>query len=80
MEEVVKVKVVRPYVLRVHFSDGKVREVDVKGELTGEVFKPLKNAKFFAKAAVNGGIVAWANGADFAPEFLYHDAKTVAKA
>ena len=80
MEEVGKVKVVRPYVLRVHFSDGKVREVDVEGELTGKVFEPLKNAKFFAKAAVDGGTVAWLNGADFAPEFLYHDAKSVAKA
>ena len=70
----------RPYVLRVHFSDGKVREVDVEGELTGKVFEPLKNAKFFAKAAVDGGTVAWLNGADFAPEFLYHDAKSVAKA
>ena len=58
MEEVVKVKVVRPYVLRAHFSDGKVSEVDVEGELTGEVFEPLKNAKFFAKADVNGGTVA----------------------
>ena len=44
MEEVVKVKAVRPYVLRVHFSDGKVREVEVESELTGEVFDPLKNA------------------------------------
>ena len=80
MEEVVKVRVVRPYVLEVKFADGKVREVDLEAELRGEVFEPLKNPKLFAKATVDGGTVAWPNGADFAPEFLYHDAKSVANA
>lgn len=80
MEEVIKVKVIRPYVLEIEFSDGKRREVDVEDELWGEVFEPLKDPEFFAQATVDGGTVAWPNGADFAPEFLYHDAKSVAKA
>ncbi len=54
--------------------------VDVGQELKGEVFQPLKDPDYFALAAVEGGTVAWPNGADFAPEFLYHDAKTVASA
>jgi len=78
MEEVVKVRVVRPYVLNIEFSDGKRREVDVKKELQGEFFEPLKDPKFFAKAMVEGGTVAWRNGADFSPEFLYHDAMLAA--
>ena len=80
MEEVVKVKVIRPYVLHIEFSDGKHREVDVEQELTGEVFEPLRDPKVFALAMVEGGTVAWPNGADFAPEFLYHTAKGAAKA
>ena len=80
MEEVIRVKVVRPYVLEIEFSDGTEKEVDVGPELEGEVFEPLKEPDYFALATVEGGIVAWPNGADFAPEFLYHDAKIVTSA
>ena len=80
MEEVIHVRVVRPYVLEIHFSDGEFRSVDLERELKGDVFEPLKDPKFFALAVVEGGTVAWPNGADFAPEFLYHDAKRVSKA
>ena len=80
MEEVTKVKVVRPYVLDIQFSDGKRRKVDLEHELTGEVFEPLKAPEFFALAIIEGGTVAWPNGADFAPEFLYHSAKSATAA
>ena len=79
MEEVTKVRVIRPYVLEIEFSNGKRRQVDLEDELWGEVFEPLKDPDFFAQASVDGGTVAWPNGADFAPEFLYHDAKNVAQ-
>ena len=75
MEEVINLRVVRPYVLNIEFADGKRRQVDVKQELHGKVFEPLKDPEFFGKAKVEGGTVAWPNGADFSPEFLYHDAK-----
>lgn len=80
MEEVIRVKVVRPYVLEIEFSDGTEKEVDVGQELEGEVFEPLKDPDYFALAAIEGGTVAWPNGADFAPEFLYHNAKIVTSA
>ncbi len=80
MEEVIKVRVFRPYVLEIEFSDGNQKKVDVWRELNGEVFEPLKDPAYFALAAVEGGTVAWPNGADFAPEFLYYDAKIVTSA
>ena len=80
MEEVVKAKVIRPYVLDIQFADGTRRKIDLEQELTGEVFEPLKDPNVFALAVVEGGTVAWPNGADFAPEFLYHNAKSVSKA
>ena len=80
MEEAVKVKVIRQYVLEVEFSDGKRREIDLADEVHGEVFEPLADPSFFKKATVEGGTVAWPNGADFAPEFLYHHVKGAAKA
>jgi len=79
MEKVVQVKVIRPYVLEVEFSDGKRREIDLEDELLGEVFEPLMDPVFFKTAMVEGGTVAWPNGADFAPEFLYHHVRGAVK-
>ena len=43
-------------------------------ELWGEVFEPLRDEKLFSTAQQNDemGTVVWANGADFAPEFLFN--------
>jgi hypothetical protein len=70
---VVEARVVRPYVLDVTFNDGVRREVDLEAELWGEVFEPLRDPAFFARATVDPvlGTVVWPNGADFSPEFLY---------
>ena len=70
---VTEVHVIHPYILEVHFRDGACRRVDLKDELYGEVFEPLKDPEFFAKATVDHeiGTVVWPNGADLAPEFLY---------
>ena len=72
----VSVKVLRPYVLEVTFDDGAIREIDLEGELRGEVFEPLKDPKLFALAAIDTelGTVTWPNGADLAPEFLFERA------
>jgi hypothetical protein len=74
---------VTPYELRIEFSDGVVKQVDLKDELHGEVFEPLKDPEFFGRVSVNPETrtIEWPNGADFAPEFLYeigHEIKQVA--
>ena len=71
---VVAAEVVRPYVLTVTFNDGVRREVDLEAELWGEVFEPLRDPDFFARATVDPviGTVVWPNEADFSPEFLYY--------
>jgi len=63
---------VRDYVIRVRFADGTEGEVDLAGELDGEVFLPLREVCFFRQFQVNPELhtVTWPNGADFAPEFL----------
>jgi len=69
----------KDYVLRVEFTNGMVKDVDLREELHGEVFDPLKDPEFFRQATVNEETqtVEWPNGADFAPEFLYEIGKEV---
>ena len=60
------------YRLMVTFNTGESGEVDLSGELDGEVFGPLRDPALFATAHQHPIMrtVAWANGADLAPEFL----------
>ena len=67
------VNYLKGYKLRVEFSNGIVKKVDLSGELYGEVFEPLKDTDLFKQVAVNEetNTIEWPNGADFAPEFLF---------
>lgn len=53
------------------FNDGTVGIVDVRQWLNGRVFEPLKDQAYFRRFFLDGGTVAWPNGADIAPETLY---------
>jgi hypothetical protein len=68
---VINVKVVGDHSLALTFADGSSKRVNLRKELYGEVFEVLRDPKEFAKAKVEAWTVAWPNGADFAPEFLY---------
>ena len=59
--------------LWLRFADGVEGEVDLQGELWGEVFEPLQDKSKFAGFVLDQelGTIVWPNGADFAPEFLY---------
>jgi hypothetical protein len=76
---VVEARYVRDYVIWVRFKDGSEGEVDLAAELWGPVFEPLKDLSYFRQFAVaEYGTIAWPNGADVAPEFLYEKARVVA--
>jgi hypothetical protein len=61
------------YRLWLQFEDGSQGEVDLEQELWGEVFEPLRNLAYFRTVQLDKELntIRWANGADFAPEFLY---------
>ena len=69
------------YRLRLEFNDGTVKEVDLRDELFGEIFEPLKNLDLFKQARLNreSNTIEWPNGADFAPEYLHEIGKEVRK-
>ena len=76
---VTSVRYLGGYRLAVTFTDGTEREVDLSDELHGDVFEPLRDEATFAEAFVDEETrtVAWPNGADLAPEFLYEVGKEV---
>jgi hypothetical protein len=61
--------------LRLGFSDGSSRDVDLTGELHGPVFGPLDDPDYFAQVRVDDelGTVVWPNGADLDPLVLHGD-------
>ena len=50
MVNVTELKYLGGHVLRLHFSDGRVGDVDLTDRLRGPVFEPLKDPARFAEA------------------------------
>ena len=59
------------YRIHVTFNDDSEKTIDFREWLKGPVFEPLKAANHFRNFFLDGGTVAWPNGADIAPETLY---------
>ena len=71
---------VQDYTIHLRFTDGIEGDVDLREELYGEIFEPLKDRAFFRQFAVHPEFhtLAWPNGADIAPEFLYEKVQLAA--
>ncbi|MBS3775752.1 MAG: DUF2442 domain-containing protein [Bacteroidales bacterium] len=63
---------IEEYKIEFLFNDGKKKVVDLKDELWGEIFEPLKDMTYFKNFKLNDFTIEWENGADFSPEFLYY--------
>jgi len=67
-----RVKALDDFKLDLTFSDGKCKVYDMKPQIWGPAFEPMKgNMTFFRKAFVRMGTVAWPENIDIAPEELY---------
>lgn len=71
MNDITKIEYKDGYTFWIQFDNGLSGNVDFKPYLRGEVFEPLKNFDYFKQAIIEGGTIAWPNGADVAPETLY---------
>ena len=76
---VTSVEVIGDYALRLGFSDGLVREMNLKDELWGPIFEPLRDPDFFAKVELDTelGTIVWPNGADLDPVVLHGSEKSL---
>ena len=64
---------VRDYLVEFTFADGTKREIDLEPFLHGGIFEALRKPEMFRRFKVKYGTIACPNGADIAPETLYHD-------
>ena len=73
-------KYLRDYVIWLRFNDGAEGEINLEGELEGEMFSPLRDLDQFKRFSIDPEIetIVWENGADLAPEFLYENMTVMA--
>ncbi|MCK6458891.1 MAG: DUF2442 domain-containing protein [Planctomycetes bacterium] len=62
------------YAVRLTFTDGTRRDIDLEPYLRGPIFEPLRDPARFREVAVDPelGTIVWPNGADICPDVLYH--------
>jgi Protein of unknown function (DUF2442) len=79
MNRLVRIRSVTPlrgFAVRLEFSDGTGRDVELEKYLRGPIFDPLRAdpARFREVQIEPGaGTISWPNGADIDPDVLYHD-------
>lgn len=72
LPRIIEARHVEGQTIWLRFADGSEGEVDLRNELDGEVFEPLKDMESFKQFTLHPQlrIVVWPIGADFAPAFL----------
>jgi hypothetical protein len=64
------------FLVRLEFTDGTARQVDLEKYLRGPIFEPLRTdpARFReVRVEPGAGTISWPNGADIDPDVLYLD-------
>jgi len=70
---IVEARYLGDYKVWLEFNDGRKGVVDLSDELHGESLVPLRDRSRFSQFYLDYGLasIAWLDGQDFAPEFLY---------
>lgn len=77
-EDLVRIRKVEPlddFNVRLEFTDGTSKDIDLEPYLRGKVFDPLRmDQTAFRTVHVDerSGTIVWDNGADIDPDVLYH--------
>ncbi|NJN92942.1 MAG: DUF2442 domain-containing protein [Anaerolineales bacterium] len=74
------VEVLNNYWVRLGFTDGTQKEVNLEPYLRGPIFEPIRNDPIIfrsVKVDPRMGTIVWDNGADIDPDVLYLGLKPV---
>jgi hypothetical protein len=72
MNKVIEINYQGSYIFNVVFDDGTCGNVDFSEYISKwSIFEPLQDLNLFKAAIIDGGTIAWENGADISPESLY---------
>ena len=75
--DTIDVRAVEPltgFTVRVTFSDGSQRVINLEPHLEGPIFAPIRNdPEMFHRVFVDHGAVAWPNGAYIYTDTLYYE-------
>jgi uncharacterized protein DUF2442 len=75
----IRVRAVEPlrgFIVLFNFDDGAQKEIDLEPYLRGPIFEPIRtDPSRFRAMKIEGGTVAWDNGADIDPDVLYYNLK-----
>lgn len=69
-----KINYINEYKINIVFNDGKVGIADLHEIINKPLFSILKNKEYFARFKIDPDLktIAWNNGLDLAPEYLYY--------
>jgi hypothetical protein len=80
MNDVTEVKHVNGFTLYVEMDDGLAGQIDLSAyPAKGPIFEALADIEFFKRVSIEGGTLAWPNGADISPESVYELLENVNK-
>ncbi len=70
---VIEARYLGDYKVWLEFNDGRKGVVDLSDDLYGENMEPLRDKIRFADFYLDYGLatIAWQDGVDFAPDYLY---------
>lgn len=69
-------EILEGFKVRITFEDDTHREIDLEPYLKGPIFEPIRQDRsMFRAVKIEGGTIAWENGADIDPDVLYYNLK-----
>jgi len=70
----------KDFSMEIVFENGEKRTVDLAPYLQGPIFKPLQDdSEACKRIKIEGGALAWDNGADIDPDVLYYQLPPVGR-
>lgn len=74
MHRVTALQLKGKYLLEIRFSDGLTKVIDLEPFIGKGISAQLLDEDYFRQVEIeSGGGIAWPNGFDFCPNFLYSD-------